>query len=200
MVSIIIPYNKDRGYLTHALNSIDRQGYKDIEVIQSHSDNGVSYNLNQGIKKAKGELITYLCDDDMLPPNAIEDTVKNFKGDFVHGNAVNFWPDGKKQLQVPTKLNPTLKDMLNKNFIHGGTVTYHIDCFSDNNLFDESLTTGEEYEFNLRLLSQGYKLEYVDKLLYLYRRHEAQKSLGNQASEYIAERKRKINLIKGMYR
>ena len=199
MISIIIPYNKDRGYLTHALNSIDRQGYKDIEVIQSHSDNGVSYNLNQGIKKVKGELITYLCDDDMLPPNAIGDTVNNFKGDFIHGNAVNFWADGKKHLQIPTKLNPTLKDMLNKNFIHGGTVTYHARCF-ENNLFDESLTTGEEYEFNLRLLSQGFKLEYIDKLLYLYRRHEQQKSLGNMNSEYIAERRKKINLIRDSFR
>ena len=199
MISIILPYNKDRGYLAHALNSIDRQTYKDIEVIQSFSPNSVGYNLNEGIKKAKGDLITYICDDDMLPPNAIEDTVNNFKGDFIHGNALNFRADGHRKLQVPTKLNPTLNDMLNKNFVHGGTVTYHARCF-ENDLFDESLTTGEEYEFNLRLLSKGFKLEYINKLLYLYRRHEAQKSLGNEDAEYIKARRKKINLIKDRFR
>lgn len=198
-VSIIIPYKTDRGYLQHAIDSVGSQTYKNIQLIIQQGDCGVSENLNKGIGKATGDLITYLCDDDLLPPNAIQDTVDYFRGDFIHGNAINFWNDGRKEVQIPAMINPTLKDLVRKNHIHGGTVTYHASVF-ENNLFDESLTTGEEYEFNMRLISQGKELKYINKLLYLYRRHEEQKSLGNRSHDYKAQRRIKLELIKKKYR
>ncbi len=53
-VSIIIPYKIDRGYLNEAIESVKNQTYKgEIELILSQSNGSVSYNLNQGILKAR---------------------------------------------------------------------------------------------------------------------------------------------------
>lgn len=199
-VTIIIPYSKDRGYLDKAIESIHAQNFDgEIEVLLSKSDRNVSYNLNRGIKQATGEYIKYLCDDDMLTPNSIADSVKAIQGyDFIHGNAINFFPSGKQIQYVPPKKNPSLQDMIEHNQIHGGTLMYRKDVFDRIGLFDESLDCAEEYDFNMRCLQNGMKLGYSPKNLYLYRRHENQKSLGKEVNQII--RREKINNIINKYK
>ena len=192
-VSVIIPYSKDRGYLDKAIESIKNQNFKgDIEIILSQSDKSVSYNLNEGIKIATGEYVKYLCDDDMLTPNSLADSVEAIQGfDFIHGKAINFFDNGIRVVYVPNIINPTLKDMVRKNVIHGGSLMYRRDVFERFNVwFDESLTCAEEYDLNMNLLSKGAKLGYCPSTLYLYRRHSEQKSLGKS----VDQKKRAIKI------
>lgn len=178
-VSIIIPYKIDRGWLNEAIESVYNQTYRgQIELIESQSDGSVSHNINEGVKIATGEYIKYLCDDDKLTQNSIEDSIRTIKGyDFIHGDAINLFPT-YQHVQKPRVLNPTLKDMLTNNVIHGGTLMYRKDVFDRIGGFDESLICAEEYEFNMRAMSKGLKLNYCPYPLYVYRRHDAQKSLG----------------------
>ncbi len=200
MVSVIIPYNKDRGFLKQAIESIENQTYL-TELILSQSDKSVSYNINKGLEKATGDYIRYCCEDDLLTPNCIEDSVKAIQGfDFIHGNAINFWSNGLEQPYIPTIKNPTLQEMITLNVIHGGTVLYRRDCFDRFGGFDEILWCAEEYEFNMRLLSNGCKLNYCDSFMYRYRRHKKQKSLGNTDQAYQAKRQIEINKIKNRFR
>jgi GT2 family glycosyltransferase len=198
-VSVIIPYVKDRGYLNEAIKSVECQNYKgEIELILSQSNKGVSYNLNRGINQATGTYIKYLCDDDKLTLNSISDSVRAMQGnDFIHGNAVNFWENGQRSIHVPNVTNPTLKQLLHRNHIHGGSLMYRRDVFERFGMFDESLTTGEEYDFNLMLLSNGAKLGYCKHFVYLYRRHLEQKSLGRCSNQH--ERALLIEEIKERY-
>jgi glycosyltransferase involved in cell wall biosynthesis len=199
-VTVIIPYSKDRGYLDQAVDSILAQNFDGhIEVLLSQSPGNVSYNINQAIKQATGEYIKYLCDDDMLTPNSIADSVNAIQGyDFIHGNAINFFPSGKKIQYVPPKKNPSLQDMIQHNQIHGGTLMYRKDVFDRIGLFDESLDCAEEYDFNMRCLQNGMTLGYSPRNLYLYRRHENQKSLGKEVNQII--RREKINNIINKYK
>lgn len=199
-VSIIIPYSIDRGWLKEAVDSVYTQTYQgEIEIIHSKSDNGVSYNINRGIEKSTGSLIKYLCEDDWLTPNSIEDSVKAIQGfDFIHGNANNV-RQGKAQIQKPIIKAPTLETMLDRNTIHGGTLMYKREVFDKVGLFNENIDCAEEYEFNLRCLSKGLKIGYCDALVYNYRRHNLQKSLGNTSKEYQAIRQQKIEAIQQMY-
>ena len=194
-VSIIIPYNVDRGWLNEAKLSIESQTYQNIEVIHSQSANGVSYNLNRGIEKATGDYIKYLCEDDMLTANSIEDSVKAIQSfDFIHGNALTLYSSlDIREYHAPTK-SPTLAQMVHSNCIHGGTLMYRSDVFDRFGLFDESLWTGEEYEFNMRIMSQGANLGFCNSFLYIYRRHDEQKSLGRKANQH--ERKKAIRAIR----
>lgn len=197
-VTIIIPFKEDRGYLQKAIESVKEQTYKgEIELILSQSDNRVGYNINRGIEKATGEYIKYLCDDDWLTPNSIEDSVKAIQGfDFIHGNAFNVFGN-TKQIQKPRRPHPTFNDMIFNNVIHGGTLMYRKDVFDRIGLFNEDLDCAEEYEFNLRCFKNKMKLNYCQKTLYNYRRHEAQKSLGKEADQEV--RRKKIHAIKMMY-
>jgi glycosyltransferase involved in cell wall biosynthesis len=198
-VSIIIPMKEDRGWLDHAIRSIEEQNYGgDIEVIISQSSESVSFNLNQGISKASGEFIKYLCDDDMLTENSIRDSVNAMStNDFIHGNAINFFPTGRISHYIPPIHRPTLQQMVTKNVIHGGTLMYRATVFDKVGLFDETLECAEEYDFNMKCLSKGLKLGYVNSLLYMYRRHDEQKSLGVAVDQNI--RSLKIQAIQNRY-
>lgn len=197
-VSIIIPYKEDRGWLDQAIESVEWQSYRgQIELIESQSDKSVSHNINQGVKIAKGEFIKYLCDDDMLTLNSIEDSVNAIKGfDFIHGNAINKFPT-YEHIQKPRLTNPTLKDMLVSNVIHGGSLFYRKSVFDKIGLFDTTLTCAEEYEFNMRAMSKGLKLGYCNSTLYVYRRHDNQKSLGKGVDQVA--RALKIQEIKDKF-
>lgn len=179
-VSIIIPMKEDRGWLDHAIRSIKEQNYGgDIEVIISESPGSVAFNLNEGIRKASGEFIKYLCDDDMLTENSIRDSVNAMStNDFIHGNAINFFPTGRISHYIPPIHRPTLQQMVQKNVIHGGTLMYRSTVFEKVGFFDETLDCAEEYDFNMKCLAKGLKLGYTNSLLYMYRRHDDQKSLG----------------------
>lgn len=198
-VSIIIPFKEDRGWLNNAIDSVYLQTYKgQIELIESKSDGNVSYNLNRGIKIATGEYIKYLCDDDLLTPNSIEDSVRAMEcKDFIHGLAINRFTSGDK-IQKPRLIQPSLADMLESNVIHGGSLMYRRDVFERFGLFDETIRSAEEYEFNMRIMKGGCKLGYCNEILYIYRRHDEQKSLGKGIDQ--AERAIRINAIKDKFR
>lgn len=198
-VTIIIPFHHDRGWLNEAIQSVHNQTYKgQIELLISESHNSVGYNINRGIEMATGEFIKYLCDDDRLTPNCINDSVVSMRGhDFIHGNAINKFPL-VEVFQRPRKAKPTLNDMIENNVIHGGTLMYRKSLFDTVGLFDESLDCAEEYEFNMRCLAKGMKIGYCNNTLYIYRRHETQKSLGVQANQTL--RNEKINAIKNRFR
>lgn len=201
-VSLIVPYKEDRGYLDQALESIDRQDYKNYEVIMSQSDKGVSYNLNRGIEKATGDVIKYLCDDDLLTSISLTKSVEAIKDvDFIHGRAINFFESGKRDYYVPkyTEIDFELLSTMPSNCIHGGTLMYKASVFDKVGLFDETLWTAEEFEFNLRCLYHKMKLGYAPHFLYLYRRHEKQKSLGNMDKEYQDSRQRVVQDIREKY-
>lgn len=202
-VSVIIPYKTDRGFLTAAIDSVKAQTYDNLELILSQSLNGVSFNLNKGIERASGDFIRYLCDDDLLTPESIEFSVDYMMQqgcDFMHARAINFYPNGREETHTPRIKFPTLEDMLVQNQIHGGTLMYTKEVFKKFGLFNECLWTGEEYEFNLRLLSKGASLGYVNKIVYRYRRHPWQKSIGTQDEAYQRKRAEAIDDIRMMFR
>lgn len=205
LVSIIIPYNKDRGYLAQAIESVENQTYENIELILSNSDDTVGVNINNGIRVSSGIYIKYLSEDDILPENSIKDSVnallfRDF--DFIHGNCENFFDDGSVELHIPSVINPNKDNLIENNVLHGGSLMYHKRVFEKYGLFDEDLWTAEEFEFNLRILSQGAKIGYCNNVLYRYRRHESQKSIATGAldTKYQIKRIEVKEAIKNKYR
>ena len=115
LVSIIIPYSVDRGYLNEAIESVKNQTYTNIELLIQNDNVNVSTNINNGIKRAKGEYIKYLCEDDYLTPNSITDSVKAIQGnDFIHGVSYNV-KGNLIEKQTPRIKNPSLNEMLLSN-------------------------------------------------------------------------------------
>ena len=137
-------------------------------------------NFNKVLKKATGDFIKYLHEDDMLTSNCINDSVEALllqNVDFIHGNAIEIDQISGNQVSwVPIIKEPTFYEMIKKNFIHSATLMYRREIFEKIGSFDESakMLSFEEYEFNLRCLSNGFTLGYCDSFLAYYRRHNRQ--------------------------
>lgn len=194
MVSVIIPYDINRGYLGDATQSVRDQTYKDWELILSQDYKRCSENINRGLDKAQGEYVKILAEDDMLTPDSLSILVNGIEGyDFVYSDAENFgdseWPERSHDKTV------TLESMLKGNGIHGGTVLYRTDILRAVGGWDETLWTAEEYDLHLKLIKAGYKHRFIPGIVYRYRRHEENKSSFHRArrTEYIKKiRKRYV--------
>mgnify|MGYP003145496700 CR=1 FL=1 len=205
-VTVIIPYDKSRGYLQEAIDSVKSQTYTDIELIVEQGYCVWPVSANKAIQKSSGDLIKILAEDDLLTPQSVEHAVGYFSSnavDFIHSNAINFFEDGREEYWNPSTQKypgsplPTFEQNLEENKIHGGSVTYRRRCF-EKRLFDETLWTGEEWEFHLWLQKSGYALGYLNEFTGRYRRHSNQKSLGSQSIQ--RDRHKEFSRIRDKFR
>ena len=173
LVSVIIPYNEDRGFLDRCVQSIENQTYRDFEIVYAYSKNPVAVNVNYGFSMAKGELLKVVGEDDWLPENSLKDLVEGI-GDapWAVANAYNVI-GGVVEPYAPETLDFAINVQHNK--IHNGGTIYRADVIKKIGGMDESLWTGEEYEMHLRMMSLGYLPKYINKYVYFYRQHRNQK-------------------------
>ena len=176
-VSIIIPYKEDRGWLKDAIASVPSEA----ELILAQGNGNWPQNFNRGLKKATGDLIRWLHEDDMLTPNCIAhsiDCFRNTNADFIHGDAYEIYMNAGRQpgLYRPMIHVPTFYDLLRKNVIHSATLMYKREIFEKLGGLNESdkMYSFEEFEFNLRVLKAGFNIGYVNSPLAYYRRHSKQ--------------------------
>lgn len=201
MISIIIPYDKDRGFLTQCIDSILSQQGAEFEIIKAHSDKSVACNFNAGLEKANGEFCKFVTEDDYLPPNALKYLSEGINGfPWIFANAIQI-ENGKEWIYKPynySKDYTTLEGNISTNRIHGGTTLYRTEILRSIKGMDESLWTGEEYEMHLRLFSIGCVPGYIDKEVYCHRLWLGQKSKQLRKNRKH-ERDEEIKRIQSLY-
>ena len=202
-VSIIIPYDRDRGFLRESLDSCYNQRFSGtFEVIPYKGHQIQSKNVNQALLLATGEFIKIHHEDDILLPDCLQILFDNIKdADFICANAINFF--GKRETVIKSSRPIDLRMLALENTIHGGTVLYRISSLEKvmvgGYVYREDLWTGEEYELHLRMIKAGMKLRYVDREVSKCRIHDGQKSIGHHSGEYIDKRYDMILSIKREY-
>lgn len=200
MISVIIPYDRNRGYLENCITSIMNQTYKDFEIIPVCNPFPVAKNFNIGLRLAQGEFCKFVAEDDWLPINALQDLADGIKDyPWICGNAEQH--DSSTWVYRPgdyAKNFLTLKENLNTNRIHGGTTLYRTELLREIGGMDESLWTGEEYDMHLKLMSLGYLPGYVDKIVYCHRLWSGQKSKQLRKNRKD-ERQKEISRIQSFY-
>ena len=174
-VSVIIPYNKNRGFLKEAIKSVESQDFNGTwEVVPYRSNKYVGYNMNRGVEKSKGTWIKKLDEDDTLPPNSLQDLFDFAQEyDWVWADSVQY--TDKEEWIFKSGRWFDLKDLKNRNCIHGGTGLYHRRLFEETGGFDETLWTAEEYDWHLLLTSLGYDRGYLPKVVYRQKIHNLSK-------------------------
>ena len=184
-ITVIIPFNKDRGYLKQAIKSAEDQTFSgDVQVLAWRGDNPVSVNINKALECSDGKYIKICAEDDILYPNCLEDLHRAIEDkDFVCANAHDWVESQDKTTEFHSTIPFDVRALAILNTIHGLTVMYRkesLDLIKEiyGFVFDESLTCAEEYDLHLRMLEQGMKLAKCDKFVAKYRIHDDQKSLG----------------------
>jgi hypothetical protein len=204
-VSVIIPYHKDRGYLSEAIESYEKQIFSGTsELILSHGpEKSLGGNFNEGIRKANGKYVKILPDDDLLTPNCLQDLFDaacEYEADLVFAQARNFAGKGVEKISKSPVVNDmTLQSLIDNNFIHAITTLYRTEMLLQLQGFDISMWTAEEYEFHLRCLASGYKPHFVPSIVCEYREWE-----GSKSRVYRLQRKQErldyIEQIRGKFR
>lgn len=217
-VSIIIPVVFDRGWLNECIQSALNQDFKgSYEIILASDGNpemaefarkydlkftiiekkNLSANYNNAVRTAKGRYIKMLMDDDSLTKNCLTDLYENIGDyDFIYANAINFTD---KNAVVVNAKPATFRTVYERDGIHCGTVMIKRSTFLALGGNDESLYCMEDYDFYLNLLSHGYKMTYVNKIVYKYRMHPGQKSYNYHSPLRIATKKRIREKYKSFY-
>jgi len=174
LVSVIVPYVKDRGYLNQCIDSIAEQTYPNIELIDAQGDGTLPENFNAGLRRAKGTFVKMVQDDDWLPRDSIEILVNSIhSAPWVVGNV---WQECEaRYIWEPTRLD--FKSNVEHYDIHMGSTLYTRNVLECIGGMDESLITGEEYDMHLRLLYLYGPPLYVDKEVYHYRMWAGGKSV-----------------------
>jgi len=217
LVSIIIPTFNRLNWIPICLDSIKAQTYPNIETLviddgssdgtvewlKSHADyafaqlhvqpknGGASIARNDGIRRARGELIVFIDSDDVLLPNHVATAVSIFEkfpntglfccdSTLIDANGDVLF-EGRTWHQIQSKLKNyslqtgprTLKDIFEFSHIFPG-FTLPKAVFEQIGYFDQSIFPMDDYDLSLRVAGAGYGVYYWNEPLALRREHGGQ--------------------------
>jgi hypothetical protein len=204
LVSVIIPVYNGARFLPDAIANILGQNYPSIEIIViddgstddidaviealpvevryfKQENAGAAAARNRGIKDASAELIAFLDVDDLWPANVLGPLVKRLKQNQQYEVVRGF-----AQLMAPNEEtgrfeyigNP--KETFPYSIGHG---LYRRSAFQKVGLFDVGLKFGEDSDWFIRAREKGLKIEQLDQITLLVRRHDRNMTRGKSLVE-----------------
>ncbi len=230
LVSAIITTHNRLGLLERAVKSVYEQTYSNIELIvvddgstdgtkewceyqefdyiyiEPGKGKGGNYARNLGIKRAKGEYISFLDDDDYWREDKIEKQVTLIESrecELVHcGRTLEIieGPNVKLANVLPTfdSSGDLSRSILWNICTTTSCILVRKDALFSIGLFDENLKFWQEYELTIRLAQRG-SFYYVNEPLVIYRVDKSDASrLTNKfyewksAVKYIREKHHKL--------
>lgn len=241
LVSVCIPTYNGGKYIEEALNSALNQTYNNIEIIISddnsidntlesvnkilidsnipyfiyhHQPGGIGANWNNCIRKANGEYIKFLFQDDLIQPECIEKMIqlalmdkriglvfskRNFiyssKNDFFdnwiknYGNLHTYWGN-LKSINSGPKLLRKCKFLLDNPMNKVGEPTAVLlkkGIFQKAGVFNENLQQILDFEFWYRVFKY-YKIGFINEELVSFRLHQdqtTQKNINKDGQDYV---------------
>lgn len=175
---------------------------RQLDFVIIEPDRGQTQAINKGLRRARGEVVGWLCSDDMLAPGSLQ-TV----GRYFAERPETTWLAGKCETvdsfgRSMTLLSPTptqcLADALlrsrRKPFeLPQPSVFWRRGLLDELGLLDESLHYCMDFDFWCRLLAAGHRPALVDEVLAMYRMHGESKtcsqSLGFLREHLVVERR-----------
>lgn len=171
----------DGGSTDNTLDIIKKYEHK-IDYWVSEKDNGQSDAINKGLKIANGEIINWLCSDDILLPNALWNIVYEFN----KSNEINVISGLSKQFSENTSFGLS-STTIYKSFSEI-IYTAHIcqpSTWFKKKIFDAITPLNEELHFTMDsemwikylLLFNLENVKYLPKLICGYRYHNSSKTV-----------------------
>ncbi len=198
-ISIVTPSLNQGEYLEETIKSVLSQDYPDVEYIimdagstdgsvdiirkyedrlaywVSEPDRGQSHALNKGFQKSTGEVLGWLCADDLLCPRALRTAGEYFAAhpeiDVVYGDSFIIDTKGRK-LQFCKKIKFDRRLFLGAgSWLHQQSTFWRRKIFFEAGMLDESLHMHLDPELFLRFALSGAKFAKVKGLAGCFRRN-----------------------------
>lgn len=176
----------------------NRSRFKNIKILESKINEGVTKNVNKGIKASTSEWIKLIAGDDILFNDCIQKNieycVKN-SFDNLFSKIVEFKDELKIENLIKTKMNYEIfykeveeqfKYLLIGNSVPAPTGFFKKSLIEKMDYFDEKYAMVEDYPMWLKLTENGIKLNFLDENTIYYRVHS--QSLSNNLNKVINER------------
>jgi glycosyltransferase involved in cell wall biosynthesis len=200
LVSVIIPTYNRAHLVTKSIDSVQRQTFKDYEIIvvddggndntsellqlrygkrivyiRKHRNQGLSAARNTGVGAARGEYIAFLDDDDQWLPEKLEMQLalmqKNPSLGLAYCNAHLVNESNELIKEVQgSKRGYIYDDMLASNHFGISSVLLRKKVFLETGYYDESLSALEDWDLWIRV-SKFYDVDFVDQPLVRYLMH-----------------------------
>jgi glycosyltransferase involved in cell wall biosynthesis len=205
-ISIVTPSYNQGGFIEETLRSVLLQGYPNLEYIvidggstdesveiirkyekwlaywASEPDKGQSQAINKGFNKSSGEIVSWLCSDDVYLPDILSIVGREFSKseriDIVCGDCYEADENGnvyKTNISRYTRRQDLIKWWTWKTVIYQPPTFYRKPIIDDFRGLDEGLYYAMDYDLWLRL-SARCRFHHIGKVLAKARVHYAAKT------------------------
>jgi glycosyltransferase involved in cell wall biosynthesis len=217
-ISIVTPSFNQGKFLEETMLSVLNQNYPNleyividgasaddsVEIIKRHADRlaywvsepdrGQTSAINKGLKRATGEVVSYINSDDLYLPGCLHTVGHYFAAHpecrWLCGTVLTFGlqtevPD---VLTVPPTDNITPR-LLIDTFLPTPAMFWRRDAFEEFGLFDEEMHYSFDLEHWMRMLVGGVKYARLERPLTAFRLHPTSKTVSSRQA-FVNEEKR----------
>ncbi len=221
-ISVVVPlFHTPPVYLKALIHSLQEQSYKNWELILAdgssdptsaqismackddriqyyslEKNGGISWNTNEGIKRAHGQYIGFMDHDDLLTPDALYCVMAYFR-DYPTAEAV-YSDEDKVDGRGKTFFDPHFKPDLNVELLRSTNYICHFLVVKKSLVhqlgsLQESMDGAQDYDFILRVLEQGMKenggslskyIGHIPRVLYHWRTHRTSTAMNPESKIY----------------
>lgn len=206
-ISIVTPSYNQGEFIEDTILSVLTQDYPNLEFIiidggskdksvdiirkyersltywVSERDNGQSQAINKGLSRATGEIVSWLCSDDILLPGALHKVAKTFKSEteagLIHGKTVLFNEGKKGIVKGAEKEDLPLRYLAYIPFPQPSSF-FRRNILLEQGYLEENLHFGMDYDLLIKI-ALNYPILQIPDVLSKYRLHEKSKSMSQLA-------------------
>jgi len=224
-ISIITPSFNQGQFLEETIASVLDQQYPNLEYIivdggstdnsvsiikkyeskinywVSEKDSGQSEAINKGFSRASGEIVSWLCSDDLYLPGTLNKVAELFTANpdavMIHGRSILFDERGKETIKGADKEELDLRYFTVIPFPQPSSF-FRKKLISEQGLLREDLHFAMDYDLLVRA-ALGYKIIPVEDIFSRYRLHKDSKTtsqIKSFAKEWIKVFSKFIRSIK----
>ncbi|WP_291633831.1 glycosyltransferase [Clostridium sp.] len=162
-----------------------------IQYFVNEKNIGLVRSLNKALSYAKGDFIARMDADDISMSGRIEKQMNYMSThpdvDFMGARCINIGEDGMelyRDAMIPEDMKLIKSCLVNVDFVNHPTWFFRKEC-SDKNKGYREITCAEDYDFLLRLITNGFKLANTNEFLVRYRIRSSGISKSNSLQQLL---------------